>query len=184
MERKGMENAQALTINGLDVRVPEPTFNALLVFLHSWEHMMTLGTSVRQLCDLTLLLHHYAGRIDVPLLKRCLAALHLTDVWHLFAYCMHNGLGLPVEECLFYSDKVAARGERLLEDLLGGRLFEPKSTEEAPKNRIARKLHTMKERFRNAERMGQYSPAYAWHMKITVLVHGAGRFFAKDRHWE
>ena len=71
-----------------------------------------------------------------------------------------------------------------MKDLLTGKMVQPKSTSEAPKGRIARKWHTMEERLRNADRIGQYSPAYAQHMKEETLLHGALRFFAKDRHWE
>ena len=184
MEREGMQHAVPLNINGLEVKVPEPTFNALLIFLHSWEHMMTQGANMRQLCDLALLLHHYARQIDKSRLKRYLKALHLMDVWYLYANTLVYCLGLPADEMLFTSEKVAARSERLMEDLLGGKLVEPKVAETAPKGRIARKFHTMVERNGNAKRIAQYSPAYGRHMVMTTLLHGAKRFFAKDRHWE
>ena len=65
MEEQGMTKSnERITVNGLEVRVPEPTFNTLMVFLHSWEHMLTQGANLRQLCDLALLLHHYHDRID------------------------------------------------------------------------------------------------------------------------
>ena len=184
MEREGMRCAVPLNLNGLEVCVPEPTYNALLVFLHSWEHMTTQGANMRQLCDLALLLHHYAGQLDSPRLQRYLKSLHLMDVWYLYAYVLVHYLGLPREQVLFYTDSVAQRAERLVTDLLSGKLVEPKATETAPKGRIARKWHTMQERFRNAARIAQYSPTYGRHMNATTLMHGAKRFFAKDRHWE
>ena len=91
---------------------------------------------------------------------------------------------------LFVSEKAAKRSELLVEDLLAGKLKEPKPDEAAQKGsaaskgRVARKFHTMLGRFSNAKRMGQYSPAYGRHMVATTLLHGALRFFAKDRHWE
>ena len=184
MEQQGMLNAELLSFNDLTVRVPEPTFNALFVFLHAWEHMLTKGANMRQLCDLALLLHHYASEIDKPRLKRWLKSLHLLDVWQLFMYILVKGLGLPVDEALCYTDKSADRAEHLLTDLLYGRLEAPVSTKESPKGRLARKLFTMRGRLGNAKRMMQYSPAYARHMAATVLLNGARRFFAKDRHWE
>lgn len=184
MERYGMTHSEPLTAGGIEVRVPEPTFNALLILLHSWEHMMTQGASVRQICDFTLLLHHYKGAIDAPRLKRYLKALHLTDVWHLYAWIAVEQLGLPKEEALFYTPQCAKRAARLLEDLMCGRMVEPKHAGEAPKGRIIRKLHTMRERLKNADRIRPYSPSYARHMYVTTWLHGARRFFAKDRHWE
>ena len=193
MEAYGMVNGERLSVNGLEVKVFEPTFNALFVFLHSWEHMMSKGASVRQLCDLALLLHRYKDAIDATLLRKWLKALHLYDVWQVYAYNLVNSLGLPLEEMLFYTESVAARAEKLMEDLLAGRMDEGLSGEKAngesmkgkaPRNRILRKIHTMRERMQNSRRMGQYSPAYARHMNASILINGAKRLFAKDRHWE
>lgn len=186
IEAQGMSHAEPLTIGDVPVRVPEQTFNTLFVFLHSWEHMMTQGATVRQLCDLALLLHCCKDRIDRKQLKRDLRALHLFDVWQVFMSMVVNGLLLPSEEAPFYnpSEAVADRSKRLFYDLLNGKLVAPKSTEQAPTNRILRKIHTMNERLRNALRIKTYSPAYARHMMAETYLHGALRLFAKDRHWE
>ena len=184
IESKGMTDTDVLEINGLQVRVPEPTFNALFVFMHAWEHMMTSGANMRQLCDLALLLHHYADRIDVPRLKSYLESLHLLEVWQVFIQILVNGLGLSPSCVLVPSEECGARAERLLKDLLDGKLVQPKPSGKAPKNKIARKLHTMRERLKEADRMRPYSPAYARHLKWTTFLHGASRLFAKDRHWE
>ena len=204
MEAYGTAHAEKLTVNGLEVKVFEPTFNALFVFMHAWEHMLTAGANLRQWCDLALLLHRYHERIDARLLERWLKQLRLLDVWQLYAYNMLNGLGLPREECLLYSERVAERAERMLEDLLEGdrgkdegrfatgrrkRLQDNgeglKVKGEGKKaNRFVRKWGTMKERMKNAERIGQYSPEYARHMRAETLLHGALRLFAKDRRWE
>lgn len=184
MEREGMGHAQGLEIGGLKVRVPESTFNALFVFFHAWEHMMTQGANVRQLCDLKLLLHHEAARIDRVRLERMLSELHLTDVWQLFMYIIVTYLDLPKEEAPLFTTSCAQRAERLLNDLLNGQLVERHATSQAPKGRFARKWHTMQERMMNARRIGQYSPSYARHIVATIWLSGLGRLFAKDRHWE
>ena len=188
MEKEGMSHSERLEVNGLEIRVPEATFNALFVFLHSWEHMMTAGANLRQLCDLALLLHHYAGTIDKGRLGRYLSQLHCMDVWQLYTYIMVRHLGLPETESCFFTGTCAARAERMLDDLLNGRMVQPQPTEaqqgRVPKNRIMRKIHTMRGRLDNARRMKQYSPSYARHMVVTTMLNGARRLFAKDRHWE
>lgn len=183
-EQYGMANGERLMVGGVEVTVPEPTFNALLIMLHSWEHMTTMGASVRQLCDLTLLMHHYAGRLDAPRLKHYLRTLCLMDVWQLYMWIAVQRLGLPKDEALFYTDLVAARAERLLTDLLAGKMVASKATSQAPQGRLARKWHTMRERMANARRMAAYSPSYARHMAASIWLSGLGRLFAKDRHWE
>ena len=184
MEAAGMMKGDEMELNGLKIRVPEPTFNALFILLHSWEHMMTQGANVRQICDLALLLHHYKEVLNKEQLKHDLNALHLMDVWQIYMWICVNALGLSRDEALFYTDTVASRAEHLLDDLLNGMMVEPKHAASTATNRIARKMHTMQERMKNADRIEQYSPAYAWHMRATTWLHGARRFFAKDRHWE
>jgi len=186
IEAYGMTNSRELTADGVAIRVPEPTFNALFVFMHAWEHTLTLGANVRQLCDLTLLLHHYKDAIDRQRLGQWLKELHLTEVWQVYMQMLVNGLALPADEALLYSEDaiLKERAQRLMTDLLAGRLVAPKADGQAPANKIMRKIHTMQERLRNAKRMQPYSPAYARHMKAETFLHGALRLFAKDRHWE
>lgn len=193
IEKEGMEKSERLVMSdeGLEVRVPEKTFNALLIMLHSWEHVMSKGANVRQLCDLALLLNHTAEQIDKDRLERYLRSLHLMDVWQIYAYTLVYGLGLPLHKSLFYSEKVAPRAQRMLEDMLAGRLMaeEEKVNGEGPQSlkiihRFVRKWRTMMVRMRNADRIAQYSPSYARHMKWSIILHGVGRLFAKDRKWE
>lgn len=168
-EHEGMTMSdERLTIGGVEVRVPEPTFNALLVFLHSWEHAMTQGATMRQICDLAFLLQHYGERIDYKRLHTYLRALHLEEPWELYMSIIDN----------------QPTNNPFISDLLSGRLCEPKSEKIEAKNRLIRKIHTMRQRLTNALRIQQYSPSYARHMIAATLLHGAGRLFAKDRHWE
>ena len=186
MEQKGMcaERVEEIVIGDTKVAVPEPTYNVLLVFMHSWEHMLTEGACVRQLCDLALLLHHYTAQIDRGQLKRNLQQLHLLDVWQVYMALLVALMGLPEEDAPYYTHACVARAEKLCDDLLADKMKPSKATKPAPENRIARKWHTMQERLNNARRMERYSASYARHMKIETWLHGMLRFFAKDRHWE
>ena len=187
MEAYGVEHACDLEIGDLRLKIFEPTFNALFVMLHAWEHGMTKGANVRQIADLTLLLDRYTKRIDRTLLRRWLNQLHLMDVWQIYMWIAVERLGLPASEAPFYDngEGLKVRGERFIQDMLSGALV-PYTIHHTPytSNRFARKWHTMQERLQNARRIAQYSPAYARHMKMETLLHGALRLFAKDRHWE
>lgn len=171
-------------INGLRVKVPESTFNLLFILLHSWEHAISQGANLRQCCDLAYLL--YRRCYDPTPLRDWLCSLHVMDVWRIYMYILVNYLGLPEQEAMFYknNEDIKLRAERFLDDLLNGRLVAPKPAAQAPSNRFVRKFHTMQDRWRNAQRIAAYSPAYARHMKAETLLHGALRLFAKDRHWE
>ena len=193
MEARGVRNGECLMVNGLKVKIFEPTFNALFVFMHAWEHMLSQGANIRQLCDLKLLLSHYKDRIDRKRLKRWLCALHLTEVWEVYMWVLVRYLGLGDEWLTVSGERLEVSGEWL--EVSGERLVERlleretanavrSETVKTAGNRFVRKWHTMKERLANAERIAPVSPAYARHMKIETLLHGALRLFAKDRHWE
>ena len=187
MERFGMAKGERLEVRGLEVRVPEPTFNVLMVFMHAWEHMITSGANVRQLCDLALLLHHKRDQIDWKRLERWLKELNVWDVWKVYMIVLKHNLGLEVSG--LEVSGIEVRGERLLSAMLGERvrgLEEGSATGKAKhySNRFVRKWHTMKVRRANAEWVAQFSPAYARHMKAAIWLSGLSRLFAKDRHWE
>jgi len=186
IERFGMsaQHVRPLRLDGVEVTVPEPTFNALFVCMHSWEHVLSEGACLRQFCDLALLLHQEAKTIDRARLKRWLRRLSMTDVWRLYMTVLVDYLGLRPDEAPLYDRYHGTQAERLINDLLGGRLTSIKEERTAPSNRWRRKVHTMQQRLRNAQRIAPYSNAYARHMRAETILHGATRLFAKDRHWE
>ena len=195
IEKYGMTHGEWQTINGLRVRVPEPTFNVLFVFLHSWEHFIEGSANVRQMCDLALLLHHYAKELKPELFEQWLRQLNLLDVWQLYAYNLVYCLGLSREESLLLPEKVSAevseRAEKMMDEMISGEKFkglEVRGLEvrgvEVKEIRWVRKWRTMQQRMRCAKRIKEFSPSYARHMNWTTWLHGIGRLFAKDRKWE
>ena len=199
MERYGMANSEGLKVSGLELRVPEPTFNALMVFLHAWEHLMTEGANIRQLCDLALLLHHKREAIDWKRLEQWLKALKAWDVWQVYMVVLKHYLGLKDASLQELGNRkgedaslqeLGLRAERLAEAMLNGETFEGVKEASATgqpvtySNRFVRKWHTMQVRIANAEWLAQFSPAYARHQKAAIWLSGLSRLFAKDRHWE
>ena len=165
-----------------EIVVPEVTFNVLMVFLHSWEHFLTAGANMRQLCDLALLLKHTKNKIDAVRLKRWLKDLRLTEPWQLYMGILVHELGLREDEVLFYNERVVPRAQKMIAWILNDpRQEQPKIQ---ARNRLVRKWRTMKKRMRNAERIAEISPAYAQHMKAAVWHSGLSRLFAPDRRWE
>ncbi len=178
--------------NKNEIVVPEVTFNVLMVFLHSWEHMLSGGANIRQLCDLALMLHHERERIDRVRLKRWLRELRLTEPWEVYMFVLTQHLGLEDDKVLDFRLQIAdcrleEKAEALMEAIMEGRRplsGSPLEGGEKSTNRFVRKWGTMKTRMANAERIAQFSPAYARHMKAAVWLSGLTRLFAPDRHWE
>ena len=171
MEEYGMRNGERLTVNGESFMVPEPTFNTLMVFLHSWEHVLSAGANLRQLVDIQVLLEHYQDRIDQQRLHRWLKQLRLEDVWALYMEVIKG-------------ESLSVRGERFLDAILHPKKRVESGESRVERNRFVRKWHTMQERMKNADRIAAFSPAYARHLKWGILWSGMARIFAKDRHWE
>lgn len=185
METQGMAHTENVMVGGLQVRVPEPTFNLLFVFIHAWEHMLTKGAAVRQLCDIALMLHHYNNRINAQQFRHSLNALHLMEVWQLYAYILVHDLGLEPTEALWYSERVADRAKCLAADLLSKEeKADTKEERASSANRFVRKFYTMCTRLTEARKVKRYSIQYARHMVATTITHGTQRLFAKDRRWE
>lgn len=101
-------NLDAIDVGGQTVRTPEVTFNSYYVFEHLFEHFLTSGVGLRQLCDWMLFLHVNKDRIDRSLLRDILESLDMMVPWQTFGAVLVNHLGLPMEEFPFYQHDVDA----------------------------------------------------------------------------
>lgn len=70
--------------NNTKINFPNPTFNALYVFLHYIKHYYTGGIGLRQLCDWILLLKNNQESIDFNYLQTKLKVLRYTKEWDIF----------------------------------------------------------------------------------------------------
>ena len=104
---KGLnENLHQIEVSGIKVNTPEVTFNAYYIFEHAFEHFMTSGVGLRQLCDWMMFLHKNADRIDKEYLHTILTGLDMMKPWQTFGALLVEYLGMPVEEFPFYTPKV------------------------------------------------------------------------------
>ena len=168
---------------------PEPKFNILFVFIHSWEHFITETANIRQFCDLVLLLHKTKDSALEDYLHTNLKQLHLLQAWQLYAYIMVTYLGLPQDECPLYRPSCAKKAELVLEYILEGhQLYSLSASDKqrVPKNVILRKLYTLRERLRAACAVSRIEPHFARHMVVTSFAQSWQRFKsgANTRHWE
>ena len=154
MERYGMTHAEPLQLRDIEVRVPEPTFNMLYVFLHRWDHWLAGTATEQQARDLQMLRKYYGARVDEKRLRRWIKELRMEEVYR--------------GEVIGNREKVKGNREKV----------------KGNENRWVRKWRTMKERWAQAEAVGKFYPRYARHMKVGIWLHGAMRLLAKDRKWE
>lgn len=194
LERDAMIHAQEMDIEGMKLRIPEYRFNSLFVFLHSWHHFTESGSAtMKQLCDLALLLHHTSSLLPhtsylLPLtsyLRHHLHRLRLTQVWKAYAYIMVTYLGLPADQCPLYTPKAAKRGERLFNRILNP-VRATSHTATPHTNILLRKLSTLRGKIHDSMQTWPISPIYAIHDIFGKVLEGLGRLLRGElnRKWE
>lgn len=167
------EEVSLYDIEGLTVSTPEETFNLFFIFLHAWHHFMETGMNMKQLCDIAILLHAKNEAINKEQMHAMLCKLHLIEVWQLVMYIMVRYLGVPQEECPFYTEKCRKRAELLFE-----RIMKEGSARHADKLNIEgvsylkRKSLTLKSRFADSQLVKPYAPHYARHKFVGDVLHG------------
>lgn len=104
-----------------DREVPtlSPTLNVFYTFLHLYHHLIKLGVALRQLCDLTVLIHNQCDRIDRSILLQQLKKLGFLKAFLAIGSILVNKLGLPEAEFPFQlSAKDTKYGSKLLRIIL------------------------------------------------------------------
>lgn len=96
---------------------PPPTFNALYIFLHAFEHFLGSGIGLRQLCDWCCFFERRNTEIDGPCLCRDLHRLGLFRAACTFGYVAVNYLGLKPECLPFNTAPYRHLGEDLVKEI-------------------------------------------------------------------
>ena len=90
---------------GVEIRLPESTFNAFFILYHAVRHMFTEGVGFRQICDWSMFLHRHHQEINIEELKTKLKEYRLEQIWKEFCILAHKVIGLPKEEIPLYPSK-------------------------------------------------------------------------------
>ena len=90
---------------GVEVLLPSPGNDALLVFTHFINHFYGSGIGLRQVCDWCRLLWTYRGQMDVEMLHARLQAMGLLSEWKAFAAFAVEHLGMPAEAMPLYEKR-------------------------------------------------------------------------------
>lgn len=113
------DKQEVWNLNGIEVLLPPPNFNAFFVFFHLFHHFISDGIGCRHLCDWVLVLHTYCDRIDRTELKKDLENFGFLRAWQIFGYIAVHQLGLAEEEFPFYTDEWSEVSQKvILKDIL------------------------------------------------------------------
>lgn len=87
-----------VNVDGMAVRTLSPTLHALFVFIHLFSHLLKQGISLRQFCDLAVMLHYCRNEIDRERQHEILRALGLERAFRTIGCILTENLGLSKED--------------------------------------------------------------------------------------
>lgn len=91
--------------SGIEVFLPNPDNDAIIVFSHFINHFYEGGIGLRQICDWCRLLWTFREEIDRKKLEKRLNSMRLMAEWKAFSAFAVEYLGMPVEATPFYDNK-------------------------------------------------------------------------------
>lgn len=98
-------------INGVEIDVLPRTIGLLYQIVHFSKHLILSGVGLRQLCDITLMMHKFHDQIDSEKLCRWFEMLEIRRMANAVAAASVRYLGLPSEE-VPYDYKQDSFGEK------------------------------------------------------------------------
>lgn len=137
-----LRETEYATFEGQLVKVPTVDFNAFFIFYHMWEHFMTIGVGMRQVCDLAVVLNN--GTPNKKLLEDILLKMGLMNPWKAVGCILVDKLGLAENSFPFYDHSYYNKGMKVLDIILKEGNFGKNGTflKYLPTNKVIRKVYT------------------------------------------
>ena len=152
----------SVKVGGMDVPTLAPTYNALFIFIHIFQHLIADGIALRQFCDWAWVLSTQHDEIDVDVLRRHLRKLGLLKAYSGLGAVLTEMLGIAPELFPFeISDKDRERLPALWQNMLEHGNFGKKLAYKT-KNMYAHGLEHLWRMGKQAREFYHYAPAEAW----------------------
>ena len=157
-----LEHPYRVCINGYDVPTLAPTYNALFIFVHIFQHLIADGIALRQFCDWARVLSVLKGEMDVSLLGSHLKNLGLLKAYTGLGAMLTEYLGIPKEQFPFeISDEDRKRLPSLWANMQERGNFGHNVSYNS-KNMMLHGLEHLWRMSKQARDFYHYSPAEAW----------------------
>lgn len=156
IKTKGYESVRIGGEDGVDVLIPSPEVNMLLLSSHILKHALGVGIGLRQICDIAVACHNYHPRLDMG---------EMDDVIRRLGLIRWNKLLRGLIE-----DK---KSNDLLDIILKGGNFGTftENRERALRNKVSRKFHTFRSFCKNLRFALRYAPG-EWFWTVAQLIGG------------
>jgi hypothetical protein len=154
------DGADRLAIAGYEVSTPPATFNAFYIFQHIFQHILTSGIGLRQVCDWVRVLEACREQIDLVQLGVYFKKTGLQKAARTLGYVVVHHLGLPPDCLPFAVDDMHREGERMLDDIFTtGNFGQYDDTRKLyPKGYWRGKWYTMRLALQRNKAMGDLAP--------------------------
>ncbi len=166
---EGWRSVRIAGAERLEVLIPSPILNLLLLNTHILKHALGWGIGLRQFCDLARAYHCLSGEVDGKRLRRLLGRIGLRRWTRLLHAFLVEHLGLPPEE-LPYRERGTSSRPLLTIVLRGGNFGLYLSGRTAGQKAVwARKLRTSHTYIRNVGFACRYAPQEAFWIFMNLL---------------
>ncbi len=123
-----MKRPDIISIEGKTISIPSPIYNIVSVFAHMWHHFEDHGVSLRQMCDVAIMIRYYGieeqdSKIDTLKLKIILVKISHIKFWKILGCFFSDYLGFPKDKFALYEDRYSERSRIMLSLVLADGAF-------------------------------------------------------------
>lgn len=162
------------------IRVLNPQYNALYVFVHLAHHYAFQGIGFRQFIDLAMILHHDYRNINTKQLKSDLEESGCLQAWQILSGILHYQLGMPQIEIPLYDSTLANRSQgNVLDCIINGWNFgnrDKKSGAEdvdySMNNKLSHKISKLMSIYKKSQRSSDLFPHITFLNIVSTFIHG------------
>ena len=156
IERDGYDYYQS---GNESIKLLPHTINAVYILKHAFDHLVTFGVGLRQVCDWTIFIKTYKDKLDKKEITHLLKLCSLHEAANMFAYISINYLGLSVDDIPFEYHENKKQGEFLYNDILSGGNFGTfRKGYSVNKNAVLRRTNTALTIFKRSIKFIKFSP--------------------------
>ena len=176
---KGFEKVRIGGESGVDVLVPTPEINLLLINSHILKHSLGVGIGLRQICDYAVACRYYADRVDPSEMRSIYRKAGIVK-WSNYLDRFLDSAWNDKEPCHLDRAKRVERSKKsniLLDIILKGGNFGSftEGRKRATKSRVSRKLHTLRSFCGNIRLAFRFAPG-EWFWTMVQLIGGQFRW--------
>lgn len=104
-----------IEVNGEIILIPCVEFDAIYLLHHLWNHFISSGIGLRQICDWCLFMRRYSSQLETKKMRTLLTTFAFFPVWNLFASFAVRYMGMEWKDFPFAEPVEDAKVEKLME---------------------------------------------------------------------